>query len=70
MQLVDRYQKLVDFFGSQILTASSLGVTQPSVNAWLVGKTKMSPKVAITAEKVTKGEFKAVDLCPELKGIL
>lgn len=63
------YRDLVGHFGSQIETASSLNVKQPSVNAWLVGKAQMSAETAIRAEKATNGKFKAVDLCPKLKGI-
>lgn len=70
MQLVSKYQKLVDFFGSQSATADALGIRQPSVNAWVSGKAKMSAKMALKAEKATKGKFKAVDLCPDLKGLL
>ena len=70
MQLVSKYQKLVDFFGSQSATADALGIRQPSVNAWLSGKAKMSARLAIKAEKITNGKFKAVDLCPDLKGLL
>lgn len=66
-KLVYIYEKLVTHFGSQTLTAKALGVEQPSVNAWLKGKTKMSEKTALRAQLATKGEFKAVDLCPSLK---
>ena len=70
MQLANKYQKLVDFFGTQSATADALGIRQPSVNAWLSGKAKMSAKLALKAEKITDGKFKAVDLCPDLKDLL
>lgn len=60
------YKSLIDFFGNQVKTAQALQVTQPSVNAWLKGKTKMSATVAIKAEKLTHGKFKAYELCPKL----
>lgn len=61
------YQRLVLYFGSQSKTARALGVRQPSVNAWLSGRAKMASSTAIKAEKATNGQFKASDLCPELK---
>lgn len=65
--LITKYQELVAHFGSQTLTAKALEIEQPSVNAWLSGKTKMSEKTAIKAQIATKGKFKAADLCPSLK---
>lgn len=65
--LINSYEELVKHFGSQTLTAKALKATQPSVNAWLSGKSKMSGKLAIRAQAETKGKFKAVDLCPALK---
>ena len=43
---------------------------QLSSIAWVSGKAKMSAKMALKAEKATNGKFKAVDLCPDLKGLL
>ncbi|MBJ8503621.1 helix-turn-helix domain-containing protein [Acinetobacter seifertii] len=65
--LVTIYIKLVKFFGGQTKTAKALLVTQPSVNAWINGKSQMSEKIALRAERVTKGRFKAHKLCPSLK---
>lgn len=56
------YQELVDFFGDQHETAKKLNVKQPSVSAWVRGVAKMSPLVAMRAERVTEGVFKASDL--------
>lgn len=61
------YQKLVKHFGGQESTAKALSVTQPAVSDWVRGVKKMSELVAIRAEKATKGEFKAAELCPSLK---
>jgi len=61
------YVQLVSFFGSQTKTAQALSIKQPSVNAWLTGKSQMSEKIALRAERVTKGRFKAYQLCPTLK---
>ncbi|OOR86372.1 hypothetical protein B0181_11680 [Moraxella caviae] len=60
------YQLLVDYFGSQVETARQLGVKQPSVHAWLSGRSKMGAVVAMRAEYITKGKFKANELCPDL----
>ncbi|MFB6349451.1 Cro/CI family transcriptional regulator [Moraxella sp. ZJ142] len=63
------YQELVNHFGSQVETARQLGITQPSVHAWLSGKARMGAVIATKAEIITNGKFKAVDLCPELRKI-
>lgn len=63
------YQKLVEHFGTQESTALALEVKQPSVSGWVRGEKKMSEHVAVRAQKATKGEFKATDLCPSLKEI-
>lgn len=66
-KLQQHYKKLVKFFGTQDMTASQLGVKQPSVQAWISGRSKMSVLSAQKAEKLTNGQFRAVDLCPKLK---
>ena len=68
-KLIKRYTSLVGFFESQSEAARQLNVKQPSVNAWLTGKAQMSAISAQRAEIVTKGKFKAVDLCPLLAEI-
>jgi hypothetical protein len=60
------YQKLVDHFGSQESTAKALLVKQPSVSNWVNQKKGMSEQVALRAQRVTNGIFKAADLCPAL----
>lgn len=61
--------ELVSFFGSQGKTAQALGCSQATVFKWLHGKMNVSSFYALKAEKITNGKFKAVDLCPRLKGI-
>ncbi|MFW2042271.1 transcriptional regulator [Acinetobacter sp. ULE_I001] len=65
--LITKYEEIVSHFGSQSSTAKALGVSQPSVYSWVKGLTEMSEKVAIRAQKVTDGKFKASDLCPSLR---
>ncbi|ENU80617.1 hypothetical protein F975_01671 [Acinetobacter sp. ANC 3789] len=61
------YQKLVDYFGGQIATATALAISQSTISGYVSGRWNMSEKVAFRAEKATLGKFKAVDLCPSLK---
>lgn len=63
------YKDLVDFLGGQTKTAKTLKIKQPSVFAWISGKSKMSAHTATLAEKLTQGKFRAVDLCPRLAEI-
>ncbi|WP_109847037.1 transcriptional regulator [Acinetobacter baumannii] len=65
--LIAIYEKLVEFLGGQTKTAEVLLIKQPSVNAWLKGKNLMSEKIALRAERVTNGYFKAHQLCPSLQ---
>ncbi|MGO2278011.1 helix-turn-helix domain-containing protein [Psychrobacter sp. 28M-43] len=60
------YKALVSYFGNQHKTAKALGCSQPGVWKWVRGKSNMSAALALKAERVTNGEFKAVDLCPAL----
>ncbi|CAN7518824.1 Cro/CI family transcriptional regulator [Pseudomonas sp. LjRoot71] len=62
------FEKLVSRFGSQVKAAEALGVKQGTVSGWVSGKHGMSAVTAIRAERVTKGEFKAEELCPDLEG--
>lgn len=63
------YEQLVAHFGGQQRTASALQCTQPSVWAWLQGNACMSAVLALKAERLTNGEFKAVELCPALAAL-
>lgn len=62
-----KFKALVKHFGGQENTAKALQVKQPAVSGWVRGTKNMSELVAIRAEKVTGGEFKAAELCPSLK---
>ncbi len=57
---------LISYFGNQKETGSILGVKQATVSGWLNMKHTMRETKALKAEKLTKGEIKAVDLCPAL----
>lgn len=59
---------LVRHFGTQVTTAEQLGVDQTTVSGWVRGKHGMSPAVAVRAERLTNGAFKAADLCPSVFG--
>ncbi|MGP5406077.1 transcriptional regulator [Psychrobacter celer] len=67
--LHESYSRLIARFGGQQKTAQALGCTQPSVSAWVQGKANMSAALALKAERITNGEFKAVDLCPALASL-
>lgn len=62
------YDGLVRHFGDQVKTAESLGVKQGTVSGWVSGRHGMSAVTAIRAENETGGLFKAIDLCPALRG--
>lgn len=64
------YDHLVRHFGCQVKTAESLGVKQGTVSGWVSGRHGMSAVTAIRAENETGGLFKAVDLCPALRGTI
>lgn len=61
------YQELVKHLGGQKASAKALLVSQPNISGYVSGRWNMSERVAIRAEKVTCGKFKAADLCPTLK---
>ncbi len=60
------YKEVIIFFGGQSGTKTKLGVSQPTVSGWLTGKHGMSAKVALKAQRLSDGKFKASDLCSEL----
>ncbi len=62
-------EKVINFFGTQGNTANALGCSQTTVCKWLHGKMNVSSFYALKIEKLTNGEFKAVDLCPRLAEI-
>lgn len=59
-------KKLIKFFGGQVNTASALNIEQSAVSNWVRGKNSISSLNAQKAERLTGGEIKASDLCPEL----
>jgi DNA-binding transcriptional regulator YdaS (Cro superfamily) len=61
------YKSLIKHFGTQVKTAEALCVDQGTVSGWVRGRHGMGPITALRAETVTKGRFKASDLCPALK---
>lgn len=63
-------EKLIEHFGDQVKTAKALGVSQSAVSQWLSGSSRMSALVALRAENETGGQFKAIDLCPALRGTI
>ena len=60
LELVNHFDK------SQSKTAKALKVSQPTVSGWVRGEHGMSAAVALRAEIITGGKFKAVCLCPDL----
>lgn len=64
--MASKIEEMVAYFGNQTQTARNLNVSQPAVSQWISGASRMSPLIAIRAEKITDGRFKASDLCPAL----
>lgn len=64
------FERLVSHFGGQVKAAEALGVKQGTVSGWVSGKHGMGARTAIRAERVTGGEFKASDLCPDLAEVI
>ena len=54
-------QEIIQQFGSQVELARQLGVTQAAVAQWVVDE-KVPPYRAIQIERITAGQFKAVDI--------
>ena len=64
-----QYEALVSHFGGQHKTAEALGCSQPGVWKWVRGKANMSAPLALKAERLTSGKFKATELCPALAAL-
>lgn len=63
-------KNLINYFGgTQEKLALAIQVKQGTITAWLNNKHGISEKNALKIEKLTNGEFKAVDLCPRLAEI-
>ncbi|MPW54138.1 YdaS family helix-turn-helix protein [Moraxella catarrhalis] len=69
MSYQEKYNALSELFKTQQEMADALGCSQPLVWKMLNGRVFMSAHYALRAEKITEGKFKAVDLCPKLKGL-
>lgn len=54
-------KEIIKWFGSQVEMARQLGVTQAAVAQW-VSDEKIPPYRAIQIERITDGQFKAVDI--------
>ena len=57
---MEKLERLIAHFGSQVKLAETLGVTQGAVSHW-VNKGGLPAGRAVQIEIMTKGEFKAVD---------
>lgn len=67
MHTKDQIESLIKHFGgTETSCASALGFSQPTVNHWRRLKHGISPRAAMQIERVSKGAFKAIALCPEL----
>lgn len=54
-------ERLIKFFGTQEELARTLNVTQSLVSQWLTSG-GVSPRRAVQIERITHGQFKAIDL--------
>lgn len=61
------YVDLVSHLGGHVKASKALGVEQGTVSGWTRGAHGMSAHVAMRAESVTGGKFKASDLHEKLK---
>lgn len=66
MHYLEKYKQLAQLFSTQQEMADALCCSQPLVNKLLNGKAHMSAHIAMRAEKITDGKFKATELCPRL----
>ena len=61
---MDGLDKAKNYFGSQAELARVLGLGPMAVSSWR--KRGVPPRRAAQIEKLTKGEIKAAELCPEV----
>ena len=54
-------KEIIQRFGSQVELARQLGVAQAAVAQWVADE-KVPPYRAIQIERITDGQFKAVDI--------
>ena len=57
-------KEIIKWFGSQVELARKLGVTQAAVAQWVADE-KVPPYRAIQIERITDGQFKAIDIIGE-----
>lgn len=62
-------QDLIIFFGSQENLGKAVNVSQSAVSQWLNFKCGINERNSLKIEKITKGRFKAIELCPALAEI-
>jgi len=58
---MNKVEKVVKHFGTQVKTAEALGITQCAVSQWVV-QGFVPAGSAVKIEKLTRGKFKAVNL--------
>lgn len=58
--------RAIEHFGSQEKLAKALEVSQGAVSQYATGQKRPSAEVAIRLEEITKGEFRADDLRPDI----
>lgn len=61
----DSLNSLIEWFGSQKMTAHNIGVSKQVVSNW-VSRGRISATKAITAELKTNGDIKKEDLRPDI----
>lgn len=69
MDQVAIYKTLVEHLGGPTNAAKLLGVKQGTASGWIGGAHGMSAHIAIKAEAITHGKFKASDLNEKLRNI-
>ena len=58
---MNKAEKVVKHFGTQVILAQRLGVTQTAVSHWVV-RGFIPAGSAVKIEKLTRGKFKAIHL--------
>lgn len=61
-------ERVIKHFGSKAKLARALGIQRSNITLWLSGAKNIPPKQAINIERITSGEFKAVDILGEADG--
>jgi len=61
-------KRVIKHFGSKAKLARALGIQRSNITLWLSGAKNIPPKQAINIERITDGEFKAVDILGEADG--